>query len=414
MKDTYLVVGGSGFLGNHIAEALKKRGDTVFVTDLVQRHFDNKIEFYSADLTKKEQLNELVSKLKPSCIIHTASPIHGLGQHVYKAVNVDGTSNLLEVAKANDVKKFVFTSSAGTVYDGSDLIDVDERCPYPHVAMDAYNETKAQAEKIVLDNNDDNGLRTCAIRPAGIFGPGDRQVLAGLLKVVENNQTKYQIGNNDNLFDWTYVGNVVHAHLLAADKLNDPPIDPAVFKESIGFVTPTVQDIQVPTSRSKNIGPHPTRDVTDEETAFALTYNKGVKEVKPVIRTKFDQYFEPTKPEVAPSLKVAGNAFFVTNGEPIYFWDFPRAVWRGIGHIPPKPTVLPSSFGYYLGAAAEAFAWITGRDAGFTRYRVKYASSSRYYNIEKARRVLGYEPIVGIEEGIAKTLDWYKTTQVKS
>lgn len=393
-------------MGNHIAEALKKRGDSVFVTDLVQRH-SNDIEFHSADLTNKESLHSLIGKLKPSCVIHTASPIHGLGQHVYKAVNVDGTANLLEAAQAHKVRKFVFTSSAGTVYDGSDLIDVDERCPYPARAMDAYNETKCVAEKLVLDANNDgaDGMRTCAIRPAGIFGPGDRQVLAGLIKVVENNQTKYQIGSNENLFDWTYVQNVVHAHLLAADKLFDAPVDTKAFVENIGFVDATLKDIKVPTSRSRNVGPHPTRDVTEEETKSALLYNKGVKEVKPLVRTKFDQFFDPSKPEAASALKVSGSAFFITNGEPIYFWDFPRAVWRGIGHIPPQPTVFSSSLGYYLGAAAEAFAWLSGREAGFTRYRVKYASSSRYYNIEKARRVLGYEPVVGIEEGIQKTLD---------
>ena len=385
---------------------MQARGDTVFVTDLVQRQ-SNTIEFHSADLTKKDTLDALLAKLQPSCVIHTASPIHGLGQHVYEAVNVTGTSNILASSREHGVKKFVFTSSAGTVYDGSDLIDVDERCPYPKKAMDAYNDTKARAEQLVLDanNDDEDGMRTCAIRPAGIFGPGDRQVLAGLLKVVENNQTKYQIGANDNLFDWTYVANVVHAHLLAADKLFNDPIDEKAFAENIGFVDATLHDIQVPTSRSRNIGPHPTRQVTDEETQSALLYNKGVKEVKPVVRTKFDQFFDLSKPEAKPALKVSGSAFFITNGEPIYFWDFPRAVWRGIGHIPPQPFVFSSSLGYFLGAAAEAFAWLTGREAGFTRYRVKYASSSRFYNIEKARRVLGYEPVVGIEDGIQKTLD---------
>ena len=268
--------------------------------------------------------------------------------------------------------------------------------------MDAYNETKAQAEEIVLNSNDDNGLRTCAIRPAGIFGPGDRQVLQGLLKVVENNQTKYQIGSNENLFDWTYVQNVVHAHLLAADKLYNEPISPNSFEEPLNFTDATLEYVRIPTSRARNVGPHTDRDVSNEETELALNYSKGISEVKPISRTKFDQFGTIRDPS---SLKVSGQAFFITNGEPIYFWDFPRAVWRGVGHIPPKPTVLPSSLGYYLGAAAEAFAWLSGRDAGFTRYRVKYASSSRWYNIEKARRILGYEPQVGIEDGIKNTID---------
>jgi sterol-4alpha-carboxylate 3-dehydrogenase (decarboxylating) len=68
------------------------------------------------------------------------------------------------------VRKLVYTSSAGSVYDGHDLIDCDERMPFPEVPMDIYNETKAQAEKIVLEANGKDGLLTIALRPAGIFG----------------------------------------------------------------------------------------------------------------------------------------------------------------------------------------------------------------------------------------------------
>ncbi len=57
------------------------------------------------------------------------------------------------------------------MYNGEeDLIDVDERLEVPSKALDAYNLTKAQAEKLVLEANGKDGLLTCALRPAGIFG----------------------------------------------------------------------------------------------------------------------------------------------------------------------------------------------------------------------------------------------------
>jgi sterol-4alpha-carboxylate 3-dehydrogenase (decarboxylating) len=55
----------------------------------------------------------------------------------------------------------------------------------------------------------------------------------------------------------------------------------------------------------------------------------------------------------------------------------------------------------WLATAAEWWAWAVGKQPGFTRERVGYSCSSRWFNIEKARRVLGYEPDVGIQEGIA-------------
>ena len=46
-----------------------------------------------------------------------------------------------------------------------------------------------------------------------------------------------------------------------------------------------------------------------------------------------------------------------------------------------------------------------GKEAGFTRYRVGYSCATRYHNIEKARRVLGYEPEVGLEEGVRRMVE---------
>ena len=66
--------------------------------------------------------------------------------------------------------KLVYPSSAGVVFDGHDIIDGDERLPYPEKPMDAYNDSKARAEQIVLEANGKGGLLTVALRPAGIFG----------------------------------------------------------------------------------------------------------------------------------------------------------------------------------------------------------------------------------------------------
>jgi len=89
---------------------------------------------------------------------------------VYQKVNVEGTKTVISVCLAHGVKKLVYTSSAGLVFDGEDLIDADERLPPPEKPMDAYNATKAIAEQLVIEANGKEGLKTVSLRPSGIFG----------------------------------------------------------------------------------------------------------------------------------------------------------------------------------------------------------------------------------------------------
>ncbi len=237
----------------------------------------------------------------------------------------------------------------------------------------------------------------------GEFSPGDRTALPGMVQAMKNKQTGIQIGDNTNLFDWTYVGNVVKAHLLAADKLLDPPLDPHNASTSPPPpITLTTGHYTIPTSLARPPGPalDTTPDIAQAHSAF-----KQGDQSKTLTRSKFDPLthealdIEPTYP-----LQVAGQCFFITNGEPMYFWDFLRAMWKELGHENPRRRiVVPSVFGLTLGTASEWFSWLTGREPGFTRGRVYYCNTHRWFNIEKARRVLGYEPDVGIEEGIKRT-----------
>lgn len=80
------------------------------------------------------------------------------------------------------------------------------------------------AEQFVLSQNrldEAPTFQTCAIRPSGIIGDGDFVVLPGVLEAYYRGQTKFQLGSNRNLFDFTDNTNVAHAHYLAALKLTE-------------------------------------------------------------------------------------------------------------------------------------------------------------------------------------------------
>jgi sterol-4alpha-carboxylate 3-dehydrogenase (decarboxylating) len=116
--------------------------------DLVQRHFPDQLSssrkwtFYSADLTSLPSLSSAIKQSGATCVFHTASPWTGSGAEVCEKVNVQGTQTIVDACVQEGVQKLVFTSSAGTVYNGVDLINVDERMPFPKEELDPYNVTK--------------------------------------------------------------------------------------------------------------------------------------------------------------------------------------------------------------------------------------------------------------------------------
>jgi len=104
----------------------------------------------------------------------------------------------------------------------------------------------------------------------------------------------------------------------------------------------------------------------------------------------------------------AGEAFFVTNGQPLPLRHICLAVWKEFGHAPPFELQIPENMAWVLGAVAEAGAWLTGSETALSRGVVDDACRQRYVSITKARAVLGYKPRVSLEEGIRRSCEWYK------
>jgi sterol-4alpha-carboxylate 3-dehydrogenase (decarboxylating) len=362
---------------------------------------------------------------------------------------------VIAAAVATGVRKLVFTSSAGVVFNGEDIIDVDERLPPPERPLDAYNESKAKGEEAVLSANGKGGLLTVALRPASIFGcvishpvrdcslnllprPGDRQLMSGLYQVYERGQTHFQIGYNTNLFDWTYVTNVARAHLLAADKLS--PLEPSknlngnagqpgsdayslseaeenLISCPLPSIDLTTGKFRVPTCEARPLGPYVTLPPNGEKISQTF-FSPTPPPSGPVMRSRFDAL---TPEAVARTkamndglspLSVSGQAFFITNGEPCYFWDFPRLVWKQLDEIFPEARnpqrnviVLPKAVGLAAATASEWVGWLVGKKSTFTRFNVAFSCATRWHNVEKARRVLGYEPEVGLEDGVKRMVD---------
>lgn len=218
-----LVTGGSGFLGRHLVHKLLALGEEVVVFDLrPYEHDDPKtassVVVRTGTIT---QLGDVVTSCREVGVVYhcvSADPLDNRNEELMWNVNVEGTKNVIEACKQCRVPKLVYVSTASVVYNGKNMLNVDETAPYPDRFTDYYSKTKAEAEKLVLAAKRKT-LATCAIRPSSIFGEYDPALVPRLVENGKAGKTKYIVGNGRTKWEFTYVGNVADACIKAAEYL---------------------------------------------------------------------------------------------------------------------------------------------------------------------------------------------------
>lgn len=108
-----------------------------------------------------------------------------------------------------------------------------------------------------------------------------------------------------------------------------------------------------------------------------------------------------------PGSPVPGSAYFISQGEPVNCWDWLNRVLEMVG-LPPVKKRLSFKFAYWVGALSELYFFLggRGREPILTRFLATQLAYSHWYNIDKARRELKYEPKVSTEEGVGKLRLW--------
>ncbi|XP_070808982.1 short-chain dehydrogenase/reductase family 42E member 1 [Pituophis catenifer annectens] len=230
-KEAVLITGGSGYFGFRLGSALAKGKVDVILFDVSKptQEMPKGVKFVQGDICVIHEVEEALQGV--SCVFHIASyGMSGreqLNPKRIEEVNVKGTNNIIESCRKVGISKLIYTSTYNVVFGGQVIENGDESWPYLplHLHPDHYSRTKALAEMKVLEANgtvlrDGQGvLRTCAIRPAGIYGPGEQRHLPRIVNYVEQGWFRCVYGNPSSLVDFVHVDNLVQAHILAAEAL---------------------------------------------------------------------------------------------------------------------------------------------------------------------------------------------------
>lgn len=213
----YLVTGATGLLGNRIVKMLVDEGKKVRVF-VRQDYLDDRVEVVKGDLTDSDSIRRAINGV--DVVFHTASFIswNPNDKDKLEKINIQANRDIIEACKEFKVSKLIYTSSIDAIYEGKPIKDRDESLPYPSKFIDHYSYTKAEAEKDVISANDVNGLLTCSLRTAGIYGPGDRTRLPSIIDVLRKGNYM-QLGDGTAHFSHVYVDNCAYAHLLAEKAL---------------------------------------------------------------------------------------------------------------------------------------------------------------------------------------------------
>ncbi len=310
------VTGGSGFVGGHVIEHFARQGHDVRAmarSDASARAveaFGARAVRCSLDDVGPEHLGGV------DAVVHAAAFVEEWGtREEFYAANVAGTERMLAAARQAGVKRFLHVGTEAALFDGRDLVNVDEHRSYPARQRYLYSETKAEAEKRVLAAND-AAMTAISLRPRFIWGPRDATLLPAILEMAKLGRFAW-IDRGEHLSSTCHVANLVHAIELA------------------------------------------------------LTRGRG------------------------------GQSYFVADDGARTYRDMLTRLARTANVELPKKSV-PGWLARGLAALVE-WAWRLFRLPGrppMTRFAIAMMASTVTVSTEKAKRELGYEPIVGVDAGL--------------
>jgi len=322
-----LVTGGGGFVG--LAIVRKLRAMNIETTVIGRNRYPAVEELGGRCLVGDIRDRTFVTSAVAGydTVFHVAAKAGIWGKREsYFSINVGGTENIIKAWQVNGIRALVQTSTPSVVFDGVSIQGGDETLPYSTNPLCHYAASKILAEKRVLAANIEQ-LRTCAIRPHLVWGPGDTQIIHRLLQRGRDGDLKI-VGDGLNKVDISYIDNVADAHILAA----------------------------------QNLG------------------NSGT---------------------------AAGEAFFISQGEPVVLWQWINELFGRVGVEQVRKKIscqTASRVGWILETVYRLMG--SNSEPKMTRFLAEQLAMSHWFSPRKAQEILLYTPRITTRQGMDLLIAW--------
>jgi UDP-glucuronate 4-epimerase len=231
-----LVTGGAGFIGSHLVDRLLAEGEwRVCVVDdfndfyapsvkreNVREHMKSaSYRLYEADIRERLRLEDIFREERFDCIVHLAARAGvrpSLSEPMlYMETNINGTLNLLELAREHGVKQFVFGSSS-SVYGINAKVPFSEEDPIRQ-PISPYAATKAAGELVCHTYSHLYGIRCVCLRFFTVYGARQRPDLAihKFAKLITEGRAIPVFGDGTTRRDYTYIDDIIAGVRAAID-----------------------------------------------------------------------------------------------------------------------------------------------------------------------------------------------------
>ena len=219
----YVVTGGAGFIGSHLAEELVEQGNQVTIIDNLNtgkeknlERIKKKIDFVKGDILDEELINEITQDVNG--VFHQAALASVQDSFTkpdeYHKVNVIGTKNIFESSKKNNFK--VVYASSSSVYGNPEHIPIkesDAKNPF-----NPYAETKLKDEELAIEYASE-GAEIIGLRYFNVFGKRQSKEYAGVIKLfldqIKKKEPPIVNGDGTQFRDFVHVSDVVNANILS-------------------------------------------------------------------------------------------------------------------------------------------------------------------------------------------------------
>jgi 2-alkyl-3-oxoalkanoate reductase len=217
---TYVVTGATGFIGRALTRRLLEEGHSVRQIVRASASTDKDAlpiehERASSHVASLGDPNALADIARGAEVLyHCASESSARApREAYAWINVAGTENVLNAARHVGLRRVIHLSCADATLVNQDRLNWKESHAMTEQPLDALCRSKLLADELAAQASDGQ-LQVCVLRPAWVWGPGDRRTLPVLCREAQRGRVQL-CGNGENLVPTVYIDNLLHALRLA-------------------------------------------------------------------------------------------------------------------------------------------------------------------------------------------------------